>query len=152
MIFVPEKEKCSLWNNGLDEFIYIVYDYNHDIKISFKWMQKEKNDPFYIQLDELTVYKENGFDGHTIKILNCVEIGCQASPQLRYNNIIKKWFVTCPSSMICTKNDDNDELEIFVNTKFTEENGFFDNPVNAILDWNKNIALFYIDESNFLKI
>ena len=151
MIFVPEKEKCIIWNDTPDEFIYILYEYNKDIKISFKWIKNKDNDPFYIQLEGLTIFKDV-FDRHSLRVLNCVEPACECQPQLRYNKIINKWFCMCASSMICTKNDDKDELEHpdiskhFKENTLNEENGYFDNPVDAILNWNKSIAEFYFNE------
>lgn len=153
MIFVPEKEKCLLWNDKLDDRIFIIYQYDENLTINFQWYKdnNEKLDPFYLAIEEIK-YVNNLSMTVVLPVFKCLEPACQASAQLRYNDIIKKWFVTCPSSMICTKNDDQDELELFKNMKtFNESAGFYDDLVNAILGWNDSIAKDIHNQCKFLK-
>ena len=146
MIFVPEKEKCLIWNDKLEDEIFMIYQFNDNVKINFRWYkyQNDVYDPFYLGLEEICIQKST-FENIVMPIFKCLEPACEASPQLRYNRIIKKWFVTCPSSMICTKDNDQDELELFKNKKFTEDEGFYSNPVLAILAWNNNIATWIVE-------
>lgn len=149
MIFIPEKEKCALWNE-LEDLRFIIYDYDKNTKIMFKWYKHEnKYDPFYLEVYAIQVVK-NTFDTTYLKSLECN--CCEAQPQLRYNDIIKKWYCICPSSMICTKNTDEDELKLWENNILDEEHGYYDNPIKAIFHWNKIIAESIIHQcENILK-
>ena len=146
MIFVPEKEKCLIWNDKLKNEIFIIYQFNDRVRINFRWhkCQNDVYDPFYLCLEEIRI-QESTFENVIMPVFKCLEPACEASPQLRYNRLIKKWFVACPSSMICTKDDDQDELELFKNKKFTEDEGFYNNPVLAILAWNNSIATCIVE-------
>ena len=59
--------------------------------------------------------------------------------------------------MICTKDDDEDELKhpdiskCIENNTLNEEYGFFEEPVKALLNWNKNRAMEMIDIYNEYK-
>ena len=133
MIFVPQKEKCSLWNQS-DNDIFIVYNYNDAIKICFYWKKyKGKFEPFSLEIKSIEI------ESIKLNIFNCTQPSCQAYPQLRYNDIMKKWYVCCPSSMICTKDNDESEIELFKCIELIEKNGFYDDPINAILHWQKQI-------------
>ena len=140
MIFIPEKEKCTIWNETEDG-IYIVYfvdgNDNRELPIEFLWsktpkMNEMNYDPFYLSVIECM----------RDKVLNCHS--CSAKPQLRYNKIINKWFCNCPSSALCTKNDDQDEINSnLIKGNLTEERGYCDSPIEAILKWNENCAKDY---------
>ena len=138
MIFVPEKENSIVWNET-DDGIFIFYQYKELGTISFKWDKSPEtldySDPFY-----LTV---NGVNNE--QVLRCTFAGCQCHPQLRYNDIIKRWFCNCESSAICTNNDDQDEInELLSYTKeYDEAHGFFDDPIRAIIFWNIETAKEY---------
>ena len=153
MIFVPEKEKCSLWNDELEDRIFIIYDYDKNSKIMFNWYKNKKGEyePFYLEIYAMQLAFEEGFETMYLQMLTCLEPACQALHQLRYNDVVKKWYCCCPSSMICTKNDDEDELKLFQNMSMNEENGFFDDPVNAIIHWNKDTANGIVNLCNRMK-
>jgi len=150
MIFVPKKEECITWNE-LDDYIYINWRYyptdESNNMISFKWYKssqtKDFSDPFCIEVVRVL----NQY------VLPCSLNACECQPQLRYNNIIKKWFCNCASSAVCTKNDDQDEIDEllgYAKGEYTEEKGFFDNPIKAILYWNVNTAEDYIKINEYL--
>lgn len=146
MIFVPTKEVCALWNE-MENLIFIILDYDKNTKIMFKWHKNDKGeyDPFNLEVDSFQIAADE-YQTMYLQMLTCQEPACQALPQLRYNDIIKKWYCCCPSSMICTKNDDEDELKLFqdMNMQINEENGFFDNPRDAIIYWNQDRAKYII--------
>lgn len=152
MIFVPKIEKCIVWNETEDG-IYILYfvDGNdtREFPISFLWSKTPKEcknekdiiyvmdyDPFYLHVE--SCMRE--------EVLNCSLNACSAKPQLRYNKIINKWFCNCPSSAICTK-DDQDELKelLSITKKIDYNHGFCNNPIEAILKWNENCAKNYFE-------
>ena len=139
MIFVPEPIDCITYNRFDENQIYIVYAYkgNQDYLIEFNWHKfKDKNefDPFYLEVDECM---------HT-KVLRCSYAGCNCLPQLRYNNIIDKWYCNCASSALGTKNTDESELETLLKDKeYSKKNGFCNNPIEAILRWNIEMAESY---------
>lgn len=60
---------------------------------------------------------------------------------MRYNAIIDKWFCTCASSAICTKNNDKDEIEgdmlKHLNGDYSE---LSNTPFEAIIQWNLNVS------------
>lgn len=114
MLFVPNKSDCQIWFKRDDGTIFIRWAFNNKFPICFIWGKKpilneltnkieyeETDDPFYLEvigcMDD--------------EVLKCPEAACSSFPQLRYNKILNKWFCNCPSSAICTKNTDNDELE-----------------------------------------
>ena len=151
MIFVPKKEDCTSWNE-CDNGVYISYHYEKKFPIIFLWGKTPKvndngdiiytvdYDPFYLSIKECM----------NNEVLNCSSKACSAKPQLRYNKIIDKWFCNCPSSALCTKNNDQDEIDsglIDIN-HINIENGYCDNPIEAILMWNKLFAQSYIDIAN----
>lgn len=147
MIWVPKKEDCITWNET-ENGIYILYFYDgndeREFPISFFWGKTPKStedggltyemdyDPFYIRVEECM----------RDEVLNCPMNACSAKPQLRFNKIINKWFCNCPSSAICTKNDDQDELDTMLSLDkyFDYEHGFCDNPIEAILKWNESVG------------
>ena len=139
MIFIPTKD-IDLIEREYDSDILHWY-YNKNYIITFQWRRTPKynqetqeityikdKDPFYLRLKEI-----NGEE-----ILKCSLNACQCSPQLRYNKIINKWYCNCPSSAICTKDNDQDELDemLFLIKEYTKEKGFYDNPIEAIINWN----------------
>ena len=150
MIWIPKKEDCITWNETEDG-IYILYFYDgndtRELPIHFFWgktPKEDKNrniyyemdhDPFYLSVDECM----------RDRVLACPLNACSCLPQLRYNKIINKWFCNCASSAICTKNDDQSELdELLALTKeYDYEHGFCDNPIEAILKWNEGCAKDY---------
>lgn len=150
MIFIPKKECCLVWNeteDGIHIIYYIDGNNTREFGIKFLWSKSPKMN------EKNEVYYEMDFDPFYIsvikcmndEVLNCPLNACSAKPQLRYNKIINKWYCNCPSSALCTKNDDQDELdEMFSLTKeFTEKRGFCDSPIEAILKWNENCAKDY---------
>jgi hypothetical protein len=154
MIFVPKKENAILWNDNLKDIIFIIYPINDNVKLHIEWLKiNNKFETYSINIKEISI-KIDEYNWDNIIILNCNFVGCQCSPELRYNKIINKWFCFCSSSMICTKDDENDELEYPIiekcikNNTLNEENGFFDNPIDALLYWNKQRALEIIDFSD----
>lgn len=161
MIFVPKKEKAIIWNyDDINHTIHIFYPLNDNCKLKIIWYGKnnEKFQTYNICIKEIYIKSKDKLNVENIKILNCMFPGCQCYPELRYNKIIDKWFCMCSSSMICTKDDDEDELEHpdinthFKNNTLTEENGFFNNPIKALLDWNKNRALDIIEICNNINL
>lgn len=79
-------------------------------------------------------------------VLCCLNDNCHCFPQLRYNSIIKKWKCNCCTQAMVTKNLDEDELETiyrvdFTNGKTKPIKGYFEDPIEAILDWNKKIQI-----------
>ena len=139
MIFVPEKENSIVWNET-DVGIFIFYQYKELGTISFKWGKSPEtsdySDPFYIEVTEV----------NNEPVLACSLNACSCQPQLRYNDIIKKWYCNCSSSAICTKNEDQDEIDellFWAKGEYTEEKGFFDDPIGAILCWNVQTAEDY---------
>lgn len=150
MIWIPKKEECSVWHET-ENGVYILYfvdgDDNRELPIRFLWEKTPKMN----EKDE--VYYEMDYDPFYIsviecmndEVLNCPLNACSAKPQLRYNKIINKWYCNCPSSAICTKNDDQEELNemLSLTKEYTEENGFCDSPIEAILKWNENCAKDY---------
>ena len=36
MIFIPEKEKCIIWND-MSEAVYILYQYNRTVQFQYVW-------------------------------------------------------------------------------------------------------------------
>ena len=156
MIFVPLKKDCQIWEKS-DEAIHIFYFWKKEDKypIIFKWLKTPKHnkldnsiyyeydgDPFYLEV--------NMYCGELV--LPCALSSCGCYPHLRYNKIINKWFCCCPSSALCTKNDDEYELNtMFFNRKgkyFTEKNGFCDDPIKAIARWNISNSNSIINISN----
>lgn len=136
MIFIPDRENCSIWNET-EDYIVIVYNYNENVKINFEWKKyKDQFDPFYISIKEIIIINNNG-DILNLDVMPCNEYYCKELPQLRYNDIMKKWYACCPSSMLCTENDDEDEIELFKCVDLIEKNGFYNDPINAILHWQK---------------
>lgn len=145
MIFVPEKKNCTVWRDCGD-YVYIYYKVNptpeSNNAIDFKWWKKDNDikDPYYLEVQEVLEHF----------VLPCSLDACRCQPQLRYNDIIKKWYCNCTSSALGTKNDDEDELKTMLRGKeFTEENGFCDDPISAILRWNLARAedyKFYAEE------
>lgn len=151
MIFVPKKEDCAIWNET-DKGVFIFYcvDGNEEMElpIEFFWGKTPKlneneetvyemdYDPFYLSVE--TCMREN--------VLECSLLACGAKPQLRYNKIIDKWFCCCPSSAICTKNNDQSEMDELLSTQkfFDYEHGFCNNPIEAILKWNEICANDYV--------
>lgn len=150
MIFVPEKEKCILWNDS-NEYKKIFIQYKPDLDentiITFEWSRtpkynsktgklsySRKYDPFYLGIVsiETTDRKDNKI---VIPVPRCLEPACEAVPQLRYNSIYKKYFVCCPSSMLGTKNDCQNEINTYLNKEIT--NTLFNHPTLAIIDWIK---------------
>lgn len=160
MIFIPKKEDCVVWNET-DEGIYILYfvDGNErmEMPIRFFWGKTPKvgknnqtiytkdYDPFYISVIECM----------NDEVLNCPLNACSAKPQLRYNKIIDKWYCNCPSGAICTKNDDQSELDelLSLDKVYDKKHGFCNNPVEAILKWNENCAISFreLAKSNMKK-
>ena len=148
MIFIPKKEDCAVWNETGDE-IYILYfvDGNEsgEFSIEFHWSKTPKSN------EEDEIYYEMDYDPFYLSVEGCMNSEvlncsvCSSKPQLRYNKIIDKWYCNCPSSALCTKNDDQEELnELLSLTKeYTEKAGFCDSPIEAILKWNENCAVFY---------
>ena len=51
----------------------------------------------------------------------------------------------CSSSLVCTKNNDKSELELYSikkaleNNSLNETNGFFDDALGAVVYWNRSI-------------
>ena len=145
MIYIPKNEKdIFVQQTDCENYIYIGCQYHPNYEstnwISFEWHKSyQKNDfsdPFDLQvvrvLDQI--------------VLPCSLNACECQPQLRYNNIIKKWFCNCASSAICTKNDDQDEINELLKWakgEYTEEKGFCDDPISAILYWNLTMAESY---------
>lgn len=156
MIFIPEKEKCIIWND-MPEAVYILYEYNKSIQFQYIWHKDEKKElkPYKLELTQFIFMKDSLGNLQTLPVLNCID--CQCSPELRYNNIIKKWFCICSSSLICTKNDDKDELNhpwiksALENDSLNEENGFFDHAIEAIIYWNQLIIKNYNNDYNYIK-
>ena len=149
MIFIPEKENCITWNETEDG-IYILYfvdgNDNRELPIQFIWSKTPKmneKDEVYYEMDYDPFYL-SVIECMRDEVLNCPLNACSAKPQLRYNKIINKWFCNCPSSAICTKNDDQDEINSnLINGDLTEERGYCDSPIEAILKWNENCAKDY---------
>ena len=115
MIFVPKKEDCLVWNETEDG-IYILYfvDGNdkRELPIQFLWSKTPKmneKDEVYYEMDYDPFYLTVEQCMHEM-VLDCPLSACSGKPQLRYNKIIDKWYCNCPSSAICTKNNDEDEL------------------------------------------
>ena len=148
MIFVPEKKSCTIWKDCGD-YINIYYKVNPTPEcnnaIDFKWWKQngKAENPFYLEVTEVLEHL----------VLPCSLDACRCQPQLRYNDIIKKWYCCCASSALGTDNDDEDELQTMLRGKeFTDENGFCDDPILAILRWNIHRAeefKYYAEE--FLK-
>ena len=152
MIFVPKKQDCITWNET-DKGIYILYfqdgNEEREFPIRFFWDKTPKldennniycqmdYDPFYLSVEECM--RE--------EVLNCPLNACSAKPQLRYNKIINKWYCNCPSSALCTKNDDQDELKelLSLTKRFDYNHGFCNNPIEAILKWNESCAKSYLN-------
>lgn len=148
MIFVPNKDDCIVWNET-ENGIYISYCYNkQDFLIRFHWgltphLQKDQSikyimdyDPFYLTVEQCM---------HEM-VLDCPLSSCSGKPQLRYNKIIDKWYCNCPSSAICTKNNDEDELNEMLaiyQKQYDYKHGFCNNPIEAILKWNISCAESY---------
>ena len=134
MIFVPDKEKINCWYNFKGQ-MYLNYSFDENVIVNFQW-RKDKNeyDPFYLFVESVVI------NDKTINVLKCTLFPCNSLPQLRYNDIIKKWFCSCPSSMLGAKNNDESQLQQLKNIEFNEQNGFCDTPFNAILMWNKIMA------------
>lgn len=139
MIFIPEKNVSKNINEYDSDFLF--WEYDKDFKIMFEWGRtpeyNEKSeeisyiknyDPFYLRV--LMINQE--------EMMQCPLNACKAYPQLRYNKIIDKWYCNCPSSALCTKNDDQDELDNLLKgiKEFDEEHGFYSNPIEAIIKWN----------------
>lgn len=146
MIFIPHKMDCDIWKET-DEGIHILYfaDTKKEIPIRFFWdrtpkmnennevVYTNKYDSFYISVIECM----------NEEVLNCPLSACSAKPQLRYNVIIDKWFCNCPSGALCTKDNDQSELDelLVLEKKYDEEHGFCNNPIEAILKWNEICAI-----------
>ena len=150
MIYVPNKEECVTWNNCGD-YIYINWRYHptdeSNNMISFKWYKSPTTHDFSDSFYLCVVGVLNQY------VLSCSLNACECNPQLRYNNIIKKWYCNCMSSAICTENDDEDEINeliSFAKGEYTEKNGFFDDPIKAILNWNINMAENYKKINEYL--
>ena len=147
MIFVPEKKSCAIWRDCGD-YVNIYYKVNptpdNNNAIDFKWWKKngKTDDPYYLEVQEVLNHL----------VLPCSLDACRCQPQLRYNDIIKKWYCNCSSSALGTKNDDEDEIKTLIywaKGEYTEEKGFCDDPINAILRWNISLAedyKFYAEE------
>lgn len=148
MIFVPTKNVREKWDIKDGEAEYIIWTYNEFVEIHYIHYKK---DEFNSYVSEIHTEKEDDYNSkflctwHRFKLLNCPEICCQAEPQLRYNAIINKYYCICPSSMICTKNDDKDEIRYFkeMKIKFTQKNGFSSDPLKAICLWQRSMAKSY---------
>ena len=124
---------CDIWKET-DEGIHILYfaDTKKEIPIRFFWdktpkmnennevVYTNKYDSFYISVIECM----------NEEVLNCPLSACSAKPQLRYNVIIDKWFCNCPSGALCTKDNDQSELNelLALEKKYDEEHGFCNNP------------------------
>lgn len=147
MIFIPIENIRTKWDLEKGKSKYIIWTYNEFVEIHFI---NYINDKFNSYVKEVhTVEDDKLSTSVRFEILKCPELACQAKPQLRYNAIIKKYFCECPSSMICTKDNDEAEIEFFKETNvsnFSEENGFFDDPLKAILFWQKTIANYYLTD------
>lgn len=163
MIFLPEKDKCKIWHirNSGEIFIKWLYNNDENFSINFLWnlepylaeneqiKYKQSEDPFYLSVIECM--KD--------PVLPCTEPACKSYPQLRYNNIIKKWFCNCSSSAICTENNDESEVNELLkfdiqNNRITSEYGYCETPIEAILYWNKMVLndLITSNNENFVKI
>lgn len=150
MIFVPKKEECIVWNET-DDGIYILYfvdgNEKRELPIRFLWEKTPEldeheqvtrindYDPFYLSVVECM----------NDQVLDCPLNACSAKPQLRYNKIIDKWYCNCPSGAICTKNNDQSELDelLSLDKEYDEKHGFCNSPIEAILKWNENCAESY---------
>lgn len=139
MLFVPKRQDCRLWNDKLQDQIYIIYDFKQG-DIHFKLQKFYPLQWFNAQIVECC----------KIDVQVCSLNVCSCSPQLRYNDIIKKWYCCCPSSALAVKqNDDKSELEtMFFNTEITKQNGFADNAVEAVMLWNIKMCKNIIDQCN----
>lgn len=150
MIFIPkEKVERERRENGEE---LLVWNYSEEYIISFLWRRTPKinintdmvelvadKDPFYLEVVALNYNP----------VMRCSSIACNANPHLRYNKIIDKWYCNCPSSAICTENNDKSEIEellTFSNGEYTKENGFYDNPIEAILMWNITMSKNCLEE------
>lgn len=137
MIYIPNNNVNHIKNTDSFDILIWIYD-NH--QIIFKWCRSPKYnkqndsisyikdyDPFYLNISKLD----------NIDIHQCE---CSCFPQLRYNDIIKKFYCNCSSSAICTKNNDEDELKELLQfvKDYNELNGFFNNPIDAITFWQNN--------------
>jgi hypothetical protein len=152
MIFIPKRDECELWCTYKD-MIYVIYPYNDKIKIHFTWTksQDETYETYNFHPSEIYFYDESG-NTEIFPIFNCTYSPCKCMPELRYNSIIKKWFCECSSSLICTKDDDKDELEYppiknYIDRNEVEmlndENGYFDDMFHALMYWNKQALNAY---------
>ena len=150
MFWIPKREDCITWNETEDgTYILYFYDGNdeREFPIQFLWSKTPKldeNDNIYSEMDYDTFYL------HVLEcmreaVLPCPLNACSCMPQLRYNKIIDKWFCNCASAAICTKNDDQSELDnlLSLTKNFDYEHGFCDNPIEAILKWNESCAKDY---------
>ncbi len=152
MIFVPKKEECATWHET-ENGVYILYFYDGNDKrefpIQFFWGKTpklDKNENIYYEMDYDPFYlsvKECMRD----EVLNCPLNACSAKPQLRFNKIINKWFCCCPSSAICTKNDDQDEIDskLIRKENISSDHKYCDNPIEAILKWNESVGKAFAD-------
>lgn len=135
MIFIPEKEKCTIWNET-DEYIFILFfaDKDMEFPFSFHWYKDHngKYDPFNLCLVE--------FAREFVQHCNMINCGDTSYPQLRYNKIVNKWFCCCSSSAICTKNDDKDEIESGLLDLKRDYDTLGDTPMDAVIKWNISIA------------
>lgn len=155
MIFIPKKEDCVTWNQVEDGTVYILYkyfeDYENLILIQFIWYPQPVFDN---ELDKITKYEQK-FDPNYLvvkwcmneHVLKCPLNACNQHPQLRYNKLIDLLYCACSSSTLGTKNTDEDELETFLkgyeDNGYCNDDGFAENPIEAIFLWNKNVANGY---------
>ena len=147
MIFIPTKNIRTKWDIEKGKSEYIIWTYNDFVEIHFI---NYINEVFNSYVKEIHTVEDDGLStGVRFEILKCPELACQAEPQLRYNTIIKKYFCECPSSMLSIKNTDESEMTYFKEQKikkFIEKNGFYNDPLKAILGWQKSIANCHIAE------
>lgn len=126
MIFIPKENV-----NTKESETFYFHHWNRPDGNSILLMQSKEN-PLDVFIESVN---------YRYYVLPCSEIACQCNPQLRYNSIAGKFFMVCPSSLICTEDNDQAELE------FIKENSceLFDDALDAIIEWNISEAMTHIE-------
>ena len=126
MIFIPEE------NVDIRE---------SDTHYYYHWNRSDGNDILFLQekLNPEQVYIEN--INYRYCVLPCPEIACRCEPQLHYNSIAKKFFMVCPSSLICTTNNEQAEYDFIIENSLS----LFDDAFEAVINWNIEVAQIHLE-------
>lgn len=156
MIFIPTENIRIVDKDEGGQWIFWNYieKYDYLAIIGFNWekspIERSKDsdsneydwifnkDSFYLTVESIL----------NEPVLPCSLNACGCQPQLRFNKIINKWYCNCQSSAICTKNNDESEIDTLIkfsvnNNMINKKNGFCDNPIEAVLMWNILMAKSY---------